>query len=376
VRIVSVLTSPARGGAEFAAVWLLDALAERGHEAVLLTNLPELCSGTRVSARQLEIGPKLSRASYRRLLLSGPRLGAELRRALRRERPYDVLLLHFKKEQLLTLALPRSLRATCVWAEWGPLPTPLRSGIANLVYRLAARRVDVVLAVSEGTRATLVAAGVDERKAFVLPNAVRIEEHGYNEAARREIRGRLGIAADAFVIGALTRLHEKKRNDVLVEAAARLEGDVHLILAAEGESESELRRLARPLGTRAHFLPSPGKEAANVISAFDLAVFCPSPTEGAPLSVILPMLCGRPVVATGAEGARDLLLTGCGLILEPENDVSTLADALACYQRDPDRRGREGRAAREHAVSTHSAGHVAAEFERILSAIHTREKSA
>jgi glycosyltransferase involved in cell wall biosynthesis len=375
VRIVSVLTSPARGGAEFAAVWLLDALAERGHEAVLLTNLPELCSGTRVAARTLEIGPKLSRTSYKRLLLSGPRLAAELRRALRHERPYDVLLLHFKKEQLLTLVLPRSLRATCVWAEWGPLPAPLRSGAANFVYRLAARRAEVVLAVSEGTRATLVAAGVEEQKVFVLPNAVRVEEHRYSETARREVRRQLGIAGDAFVIGALTRLHAKKRNDVLVEAAARLEGDVHLILAGEGESENELRRLARPLGTRAHFLPSPGKEAANVISAFDVAVFCPSPTEGAPLSVILPMLCGRPVVATGAEGARDLLPPGCGLILEPENDVSALANALACYQRDPDRRAREGGAARESAELIHSAQHVAAEFERILGVVHTREKS-
>jgi len=372
LKIVSVLTSSVQGGAEFAAVWLLDALAERGHEAVLLTNLPELCSGTRVAARPLEIGPKLSRASYKRLLLSGPRLGAELRRALRHERPYDVLLLHFKKEQLLTLALPRSLRATCVWAEWGPLPAPLRSGLANFVYRTTARRVDAVLAVSEGTRATLVAAGVEERKAFVLPNAVRIEEHRYNETARREIRGRLGIAGDAFVIGALTRLHAKKRNDVLVEAAARLEGDVHLILAGEGESEDELRRLARPLGTRAHFLRSPGKEAANVISAFDVAVFCPSPTEGAPLSVILPMLCGRPVVATGAEGARDLLPPGCGLILEPENDVSALAEALAGYQRDPSRRAREGQAAREHAEVTHSARHVAAEFERIYRAVRAQ----
>jgi len=368
MKVVSVLTSSAHGGAEFAAVWLLDALAERGHETVLLTNLPELCSGTRVIARPIEIGPKLSRTSFRRLLLSIPRLGSTLRRELQGERPYDVLLLHFKKEQLLTLALPKSLRATCVWAEWGPLPAPLHRGIVNFVYRAAARRADVALAVSEGTKVTLVAAGFDERKTFVLPNAVRIEEHRYSETARREIRERLGIAENSFVVGSLTRLHAKKRNDVLVEAVKRLGGDVHLIFAGEGESEGELRRLAQPLGARAHFLPTPGKEAANVISVFDVAVFCPSPTEGAPLSVIVPMLCERPVVASGSEGARDLLPPGCGLIVRPENDVSALADALADYQRDPDRRAREGRLARKHAELTHSAAHVATEFERIVAA--------
>ena len=84
--------------------------------------------------------------------------------------------------------------------------------------------------------------------------------------------------------------------------------------------------------------------------------------------MIVPMLCGRPVVASGAEGARDLLPPGCGLIVSQENDVSALAAALAEYQRDPDRRAREGRLAREHAELTNSAAHVAAEFERIVKA--------
>lgn len=369
MKVVSVLTSSAHGGAEFAAVWLLDALARRGHETLLLTNLPELCNGTGVAARPIEIGPKLSYASFYKLLTASPQLSASLRRALRRERPYSVLLLHFKKEQLLTLALPRSLRAACVWTEWGQLPAPLRSGLANFVYRSAARRADAVLAVSESGKATLVAAGVAERKVFVLPNAVRVEGHGYSKSARRDTRARLGIPENAFVVGSLTRLHNKKRNDVLVEAVMLLDSGVHLILAGEGDSEETLRRQARPLGHRAHFLPSPGKKAADVISAFDVAVFYPSPTEGAPLSVILPMLCERPVVATGAEGAHDLLPPRCGHILTPENDASALAAVLAEYQHDPDRRRREGRVAREHAMSVHSAEHVAAEFERIVAAV-------
>lgn len=368
MKIVSVLTSSEQGGAEFAAVWLLDALAARGHQSILLTDLAGICDETRVRELPIEIGPKLSRSSYSRLALSGPRLALVLRRSLRHELPYDVLLLHFKKEQLLTLGLSRELRATCVWAEWGPLPKQLRSGTANLAFRLAARRAARVFAVSEGTRDTLVGAGLRDDLVFVLPNAVEVDENRYDEAGRRELRARFGIAADAFVVGSMTRMHAKKRNDVLVHALNLLADDTHLILAGEGDRKNDLERLAEPLGERVHFLPTPGRDAAKIISAFDLAVFSPSPTEGAPLSVIIPMLCGRPVVATGAEGARGLIAPGTGLILEPEHDAPALARAIADYRDDRVRLRREGAAAREHAARTHSADAVATEFERVVGA--------
>ncbi len=366
MKIVSVLTSSERGGAEFAAVWLLDALATHGHETTLLTNLTGLCDETGVRELPIEIGPKLSRSSYGKLALSGPKLALALRRSLRRVLPYDLLLLHFKKEQLLTLGLPREIRAACIWAEWGPLPKQLRSGPANLIFRLAARRAACVFAVSVGTRDTLVSAGLQDDRVFVLPNAVRIEEHRFDEAGGRTIRAQLGIGEDAFVVGSMTRLHAKKRNDVLVRAIELLEDDTHLILAGDGDRKADLERLAEPLGERVHFLRTPGRDAARVISAFDLAVFSPSPTEGAPLSVIIPMLCGRPVVATGAEGASGLIAPGTGLILEPEHDAAALAQGIAAYRDDRARLQREGEAAREHATRTHSADAVATEFERVV----------
>ena len=46
MKIVSVMTSATRGGAEYAAVRLLDAVAARGHETVLLTSHPDTAEGT------------------------------------------------------------------------------------------------------------------------------------------------------------------------------------------------------------------------------------------------------------------------------------------------------------------------------------------
>ncbi|HEY3434011.1 MAG TPA: glycosyltransferase, partial [Solirubrobacterales bacterium] len=101
MKIVSVMTGAAPGGAEFAAVELLDALVERGHEAVMLSDSPEIGRDTAVEVRPLEIGPKLSGKTWPGLALKWPALRTGLRQALEAEAPYDVLLLHYKKEQLL-----------------------------------------------------------------------------------------------------------------------------------------------------------------------------------------------------------------------------------------------------------------------------------
>ena len=365
MKVVSVLTSASRGGAEFAVVELLAAIAERGTQAVLLTDVATGYDGS-VNVRPIDLGPKLSRTASKRLFLQFPSLALRLRSALRREQPYDVLLVHFKKEQLLTLFLPRALRPICAWAEWGPLPQEFRSGVANALYRLAGRRADVVLAISNGTRDSLVAAGLPSDKVVVLPNAVRVHDIRFDAGGRARIRSGLGIPDDAFVVGCVSRFHPKKRNDVVLDAVKLLDGSVHVVLAGAGDTEQELREHARPLADRAHFLPTPTADVASVYSAFDVSVFCPSPTEGAPRAVILAMLTERPVIATGKEGVTDLIADGTGLILDPENDPLALASALRAYAANPALRERHGLEGRRVAEAVHAPGVVAAQFEAFL----------
>ena len=121
---------------------------------------------------------------------------------------------------------------------------------------------------------------------------------------------------------------------------------VHLIMAGAGETERDLRAQARPLGDRAHFVPTPTGDVADVLSAFDVSVFCPSPTEGAPRATILGMLAERPCLATGAEGVADLIRPEFGAIAQPENDPAPLAALLRGYLADPALGLRQGRAAR------------------------------
>ncbi len=368
MRIVSVMTGAAPGGAEFAAVELLDALIERGHEAVMLSDSPAIGRETGVEVHPLELGPKLSGRTWPRLGLEWRSLRRRLRDALAAEAPYDLLLLHYKKEQLLAPGLPARLRPQIAWCEWGPVPRQMRRGPGRRAYARASRGAGPVLAISEGTAQSVIDAGVEAAKVAVLPNAMRTEEIRFSEEGRARVRGELGIPAEAFTVGCVSRFHPKKRNDVLIDAVGMLGPETHLVLAGSGETEAELRQRAASLGARAHFLSTPGTEIGDVLSAFDVSVFCPSPAEGQPRAVILGMLAGRPCVSTGAEGVVGLIEGSYGTIVSPENDPDAVAAALRPYEGDPDRVRREGELAALRAVERFDRAVVAARAEQLIEA--------
>ncbi len=367
MKIVSVMTTDSSGGAEFAAVEMLDALHQRGHETVMLSDQAAIGRDRSIEVRPIELGPKLSVGSWPGLAARWPLLLARLRAALRAEEPYDVLLVHYKKEQLMARMLPAALRRTVVWEEWGPVPFPLRKGLPRAAYLAAARDVPLVMAVSDGTRHSVIDVGVDPEKVVMVPNVLRTEEIRFTAEGRARVRAELGIPADAFVVGCISRFHPKKRNDVVVSAVRELADErVHLILAGDGETEAQLRSLAAPLGERAHFIATPGSEVPDVLSAFDVSVFCPSPTEGAPRAVILGMLAERPCLSTGAEGVSDMITPEIGGIADPENTPASLRALLERYLEDPGRAAREGAAARAHAERTYAAPVVAEMIEGLL----------
>ena len=148
----------------------------------------------------------------------------------------------------------------------------------------------------------------------------------------------------------MSRLHPKKRLDVLVQSLAELDGDVLLVLSGDGEEKQRLRLLAAPYEEKVRFIPTPRGYIGEIMSAGDVALFSPAPTEGSPMVVVMAQLARRAVVATGPEGVREMVVPGTGTIVEPEHDPVALAKVLDEYRRDPERREREGEQARAIAV--------------------------
>jgi glycosyltransferase involved in cell wall biosynthesis len=365
-RIVSLQTTDERGGAEYANVDLLDALVARGQDVVLLTNVPEIATGTEVAVREIDLGPKLSRRSVVSLALQTPLILLRIARALRDVGPVGTLLVHFKKEQLLCSLLPSRLTGTIVWAEWGPVPPQMRSGPARLLYSLAARRARRILAISEGTRRTVVDAGVPAGKVDVVPNLVDVHAVEFDAMSRARLRRSWGAGERTVVVGCISRFQRRKRNDVVIDAMADLEGDVLLVLAGEGEEERSLRERAAPHGDRVRFVPNVRGHVEAFLSACDLLVFAPSPTEGEPRVIVMAQLVGVPVIATDSEGADGLVFPGGGTIVSPSHDSRALAAVIDAYRADPERRRREGETARRRTLESHDPERTLRMVEGVL----------
>jgi glycosyltransferase involved in cell wall biosynthesis len=365
--IISIQTTSERGGAEYANVDLLNALIERGHDVALLTNSPQLAAGTNVRVIELDIGPKLGRRSAARVILQAPRTLLRLARALRAERPVAAVLVHFKKEQLLCSLLPRRLTGEIVWVEWGPVPPPMRRWPARLLYALAARRARRILAVSQGTGDTVVCAGVPREKVIVLPDLVNLHRVEFDADARARTRSSWGAGEQTLVMGCVSRFQMRKRNDVLIDAMAHLDGDVLLVLAGEGEEEQALRERAAPYGERVRFVPNVRGHVEEFLSACDLLAFAPSPTEAdRPRVIVMAQLVGLPIVATHPEGADVLRAPGMGTIVSPHNDPRAYAAAIAVYRDDPQLRRRESEAARRRILESYDPDETLSMVEQAL----------
>ena len=221
--------------------------------------------------------------------------------------------------------------------------TPWFQKIAD---RLLEPYTDIALAVSRSTatfvhRARLVplekikvvylGAPVDEFSRARTPDEV---------AAARQA---LGIRPGEFAAGTVTRLHDSKGNEYLVEAA-RLGVEQHpearVFLAGEGPLRPSLEAQAERLGLGDRFVFAGFvKDVATTLSAFDLSVF-PSLWEGTPLTAFEALASSRPIVATDADGLIDILDPDRTAWIVPKRNAAALADRIVYAIEHPAERAR------------------------------------
>jgi glycosyltransferase involved in cell wall biosynthesis len=190
--------------------------------------------------------------------------------------------------------------------------------------------------------------------------------------SRAEMRKTLGLPVAAQVAGIIARLTEQKGHRYLFDALASHPGlaDVHLLVVGDGAQRGDLVRDvdAKGLSARVHFLGA-RRDLGNLLAAMDLFVL-PSLWEGLPLSMVLAMGAGLPIVATRVAGIPEVVDDGrTGLLVEPR-DSDALGVALARLLRDPELRRRIGEDAKAAVLPRFGVDRyidsVAALYDRLL----------
>jgi glycosyltransferase involved in cell wall biosynthesis len=340
------------GGAERAVTLLLAGLQRRGHRVLLLCNDEVVARPARALGVQAELLPLGGDVSVHH--------AARLARRLRAQRPDVLLVGMFKKAWLAGLAgriagVPR---------------TVVRVGLEtdvprNAKYRLAFRRlVDHVVVVADRMRPAYAALGGE--RLSVIPNAVDPPARQHFPGA---VRMSLGIPPEAFVIGSVARLVAQKRLDRLLDAVARLPGDVHCILAGDGPLRAVLERQAAApeLAGRVHLLGHRA-DVADVLGALDVFV-ATSDREGMSNAMLEALAAGVPVVSTQVSGTDEALRPGRngvppGVVVG--FDAAAVASAVGEVLEDADRRRAMAVAAGMRARETFGFPRVLDAWERVL----------
>jgi glycosyltransferase involved in cell wall biosynthesis len=170
------------------------------------------------------------------------------------------------------------------------------------------------------------------------------------------------------VVLALGRLHRNKGFDVLIRALADLPG-VHAVIAGEGPERAALFELARREGVadRLHLIGWRSDTAA-LLAAADLLV-CPSRHEPLGNVVIEAWSARRPVVATTADGPRELIATGRDGVLVPLENPPALAHAIVSLLDDPERAAALAEAGRIRYEAEHAESPVVARWRHFLATV-------
>lgn len=205
---------------------------------------------------------------------------------------------------------------------------------------------DIAIAVSRSTADFVINARlIPARKTKVVYLGVPLEEFSRDRSAAEvaAARAELGITADTFAIGTITRLHDSKGNEYLIDAAARVvreRSKAQFFLVGEGPLQPalEAQAHARGLGDRFVFAGF-RRDVAATLSAFDLSVF-PSLWEGTPITAFEALAMGKPIVATDADGLLDILTDGHDALIVPRRNADALAGKIVEAIDSPDDRAR------------------------------------
>lgn len=316
---------------------LLDALADRGHEVVLVAPRP---AGPMPPTRfRVEAVPVLRWGVLRHWtfeLLGGLRLAARAR-AMRADRIYV-------RQDLYTCApaiAARRLRIPLVleinasipdeMALWGP---PLARWLARRSERFMLRRARAIVTLGESLVDTLAArAGVARDRFHVVPIATHVPAR--IDPARERVA--LDVPADRFIVAFAGNLRPVQGIETLIDAFARLGAPAELWIVGAGSLEASLRGRAaadRTNGARVRFFGGVSREEADRILACAQILVAPYLRDaydriagGAISTKVLTYLASdRPVLITDLPYYRWIAEIGAGDCF-PSGD----ADALAAH---------------------------------------------
>lgn len=310
LRIVCLIRSWNRGGAERQCAQLVRALAARGHSVTAVS----LYGGGAFAAEIGGTGAHVaSLAKNGRFDVVRP--WWRYVRLVRALRP-DVIYSFMPAANLLTaLAGAATGPATIAWGVRATRVDSRAYGfLSRAMYGMERMLIGfprLVICNSEASRREI--AGVRSSGVAVVENGIDLDRFRPDPVLRDALRREFGLDAGVTLIGIVGRLDPMKDHATFLAAAAlirrRIPGVRFLVAGADGSGlERRLRDQAEELGIGDSVLwRAPGDDVEVVYNGLDVLVSSSAWGEGFSNVISEAMACGVPVVATDVGDARRIV---------------------------------------------------------------------
>lgn len=236
------------------------------------------------------------------------------------------------------------------------------------------RRFDRVSTISQRMLARALSKGVAAERVVLFPNWVDLSAFTVSSSSVHltdgvsRYRAELGIADKALVALYSGNMGGKQGLEILAEVA-RLCPEVVFVFCGQGAGRAELMALCEGL-VNVRFLDlQPLVRLGEFLAMADIHLL---PQRADAADLVMPskltgiLASGRPVIATAHVGTELAdVVTGCGLVVEPEN-VFAFAEAINHLAQDAALRSQLGAAGRAYAEAHLDKQAVLARFEAAL----------
>ncbi len=320
-KILFLIRSLEKGGAERQLVLLACGLSERGWKVAVITFYHGLFEA---QLKQKGIGVYCLEKKGRWELLG---FFKRLISAVRRE---DALILHSYLTVGNILATMVKLFIPKLRVVWGIRASDMKlesydwtAGFTDRLEACLAWIPTLIIANSRAGGDYLIRRGFPSAKIVVIPNGIDTALFSPNLIARQQVRNEWDIKDDEILVGLVARIDPMKDHHNFLEAAALVAArcsNVRFVCVGDGEKSyyDKVQEIGKPLELEGRLIWEKGRQDVQAVyNALDIAVSS-SVTEGFSNTICEAMASGVPCVVTDV-GDSSLILGGTGIKVPPEN---------------------------------------------------------
>jgi glycosyltransferase involved in cell wall biosynthesis len=236
--------------------------------------------------------------------------------------------------------------------------------------RIAADLFYATICVSNALRDSLVKDfGFPARKMRTIHNGVSLSEFVPSESNGVQMRAKLRLRSDEFILVCAARLSKQKGIDILLQAVARVVRDglcCKCVIVGDGPLREQLGEQAREMGLSGHVFFEGFREDVRPYLQAGSAFVLASHQEGLPLSILEAMACGLPCIVTDVGGNAEAITHQLNGLVVPPGSVDAIASAISYLATHPHERAQMSRAARATASEAFDIESSMAEIKRVI----------